>query len=226
MTAENTPIRKTSLGITRLKIKVASLAAENRIIRRTEKMCLQHTRWLNVRLQLTGAGEYTPQQVGRIMQRAMGRRLLKSRLLKTRNTYAAAQKPMSDEARHNCIANLKGWESQFDSLHAHRIALRGEARAAHLAYGFLRGVPFKAMEKYSHTKPPIDRAEYHVLKFKPDETDQRIKQRFAEWVEAASDWRRPNYPSPEQQAKNRAEWEDPATMAVTTMPPIIVDDGA
>lgn len=174
--------RKNKQRYTPLKIKVCSLAAESRIIRSTEKMCLQQTRWLNVRLRLTDGNTYTPAQIERIVRHA-----------KVRVTFAAkrAIKPMTDEARDHCIKSLNGWEGEFHSLYSHRLGIKKETRAAHLAYGFLRGTPFKAMEKYSYTAPPLERAEYHVLKFRGITSEQAVKQRFAEWVESAADWKKP-----------------------------------
>lgn len=175
-------MQKNKQHYTTLKIKVTSMAAEIRIIHRTEKMCTQQARWLNVRLRLTDGTAYGPKQIERIVSRA-----------KVRFTKAAvrAVRPMTDEARDNCIKSLTGWEGEFSSLHGHRVALRKETRAAHLAYGFLRGIPFKAMELFSHTTPPLERVEYHVLKFRGLETEQQVKQRFAEWIEGAKDWEKP-----------------------------------
>lgn len=69
-------------------------------------------------------------------------------------------------------------------LSAHRrIDVRQEARAAGLAYGFLRGRDYRRLEAKTHTKPDWARVEKLALKYGVD--DQRdLKQRFAEWKAA------------------------------------------
>lgn len=172
-------VRKNKPRYTTLKIKVVSLAAEIRLIRREEKERIDHAHFLSVRLRLTDGNVYTPAQINRIVKRAKQR------------WHVRLQNPMTDDARDNALSTLKAVEGEFSSLRGHNVALKKEARAANLAYGFLRGTPFKSMEKYSHTAPPIERTEYHVLKFRGLETEQQVKQRFAEWVETAADWKKP-----------------------------------
>lgn len=169
--------RKIKLHFTTLKIKVTSLAAEIRLIKREEFKAKDHARWLGVRIRLLDGNTYTSAQVERIVRRAKQRRW--------------SRKPLTADQIETATLYRKSFEGKFDSLRGHRLTLRGETRAASLAYGFLCGVPFKAMEKYSYTKPPLERTEYHVLKFRGLETEQVVKQRFAEWVETAADWQKP-----------------------------------
>lgn len=90
------------------------------------------------------------------------------------------------------IKKASSFRARFNDLREHRINhVRPEARAAGLAYGFLRGVPLKAMEQKSYTAPPVERVRYHVLKFSPDIQEQVILQRFAEWLDTAGEWAAP-----------------------------------
>lgn len=45
--------------------------------------------------------------------------------------------------------------------------VRPEARAAHLAYGYLRGLPFRSMEAKCHEYPRIDKVLELVLRYGP-----------------------------------------------------------
>jgi hypothetical protein len=67
------------------------------------------------------------------------------------------------------------------NLYNHRIfKVRPEARAAHLAYGFLCGTAYAEMETYSYTWPDWDRIQEMVLRH--GEEDKRVlAQKFAEW---------------------------------------------
>lgn len=176
--------RKNKQRYTTLKIKVGSLAAEIRIIKKEEQAVLARARYLDVRLRLTDGNAYSEAQVSRILRRA--------KILRRPKSCWESRAVMTDEARDSAIRAVKAFEGEYDGLRGHRLGIRSEARAAHLAYGFLRGTPFKAMEKHSYTRPPLDRCEYHVLKFSGRaETEQQLKQRFAEWVEPAADWKKP-----------------------------------
>jgi adenosylmethionine-8-amino-7-oxononanoate aminotransferase len=55
-----------------------------------------------------------------------------------------------------------------DELHFHRIsAVRGEARSAHLAYGFIRGRTYEQMEAKTHTPPYWKRVRELCRKYGP-----------------------------------------------------------
>lgn len=83
---------------TYLKIKLMSLAAEAKIIRRQEQKLVKRRR------QLRAAGRDVPNDIG-------------------------------------------GLSDVLVSMHNHRtLEVRREARSAHLAYGYLRGTPYRAME--------------------------------------------------------------------------------
>lgn len=82
-----------------------------------------------------------------------------------------------------------GETPQRIGLHQHRVVeVRGECRAAGLAYGFLRGRSYAAMEVKSHDTPPLARAKVIAEKFS-DESAQVTKQRWAEWFDAYKAYR-------------------------------------
>lgn len=71
------------------------------------------------------------------------------------------------------------------ALQQHRKTdVRQEARAAILAYGFLRGRDFRAMEAKGSKAPYWSRIEALVKKYGEDDLRERM-QRFAEWKDAA-----------------------------------------
>lgn len=70
-------------------------------------------------------------------------------------------------------------------LHEHRVnKVRKECRAASLAYGFLRGRPYKVMEAKCHEAPQWSVVERLILKY--GEGDPReLTQRLAQWKDEA-----------------------------------------
>lgn len=69
-------------------------------------------------------------------------------------------------------------------LYLHRVNdVRYEARAALLAYAFLRGRPLARVEAKSHRKAPWPRVEQLVKKYGTDDMRERM-QRFSEWKDA------------------------------------------
>ena len=73
-------------------------------------------------------------------------------------------------------------------LYLHRIlAVRPEARASHLAYGFLRGVSYRAIEKEGSRKPNWDKVKKIVERFgsktggPKSKGNMDLAQRFDEW---------------------------------------------
>lgn len=70
-------------------------------------------------------------------------------------------------------------------LYDHRTRdVRNESRSALLAYGFLRGRAYSAMEKSCHVRPDFKRIEELVKKYGTDDPRLRM-QRFAEWKDGA-----------------------------------------
>ena len=81
-------------------------------------------------------------------------------------------------------ANLNNIEKKRQGLHGHRVDLRRETRAAHLAYGFVRGRKYEEIERFAWTQPDWNRIQRLVEKY--SEVDQQIAlQRFAEWKDDA-----------------------------------------
>lgn len=78
-------------------------------------------------------------------------------------------------------------EKLLEGLHYHRVTVvRSASRCTHLAYGFLRNVPYRAMEnaKRTRSKPAWGVVEKMVKKY--GQGDQRdLMQKFSEWKDAA-----------------------------------------
>lgn len=134
----------------KVKIKVKSLAEEQRIIRREENK----EKW-NARA-------------------ARGRiRFKKAQAELARVGYIGKQE--SDVV------------TGVDSLHLHRVKnVRRELRSANLAYGFLRGIPYAAMEQFSWTQPDWNRVQRLAEKYSEDNVEKgAISQQYAEWMQSA-----------------------------------------
>ncbi len=70
-------------------------------------------------------------------------------------------------------------------LYAHRcMDVRSEARSGLLAYGFLRGRPYRKMEAVGSTTPNWKRVEALVTKYGGGDP-RDLMQKFSEWKEAA-----------------------------------------
>ena len=119
-----------------LKVKICSLAEEQRIIRRLER---------------------------RLKKRRQGRPAI------------SQEHPELDKR-----------STTFWGLRHHRLGLRSVARHSNLAYGFLRGVPYEAMEAKCWDKPDLDRVEADVVKFAaPDRDKRELMQTWAAWKAGA-----------------------------------------
>lgn len=88
-------------------------------------------------------------------------------------------------------------EKNFWSQRSHRDDLKREARVAHLAYGYMRGVPYAKMENicygplkgFGGYEPWWSKIEAMVERFSKDETNpQDMMQKFAEWMAEAKIW--------------------------------------
>ena len=88
-------------------------------------------------------------------------------------------------------------ERNFWSHRLHRQGLKTEARNTHLAYGALRGAPYRIMEVmcygplkgYGSSEPDWKSIESMVERFSKDEDDpQGTMQRFGEWLADAKIW--------------------------------------
>lgn len=70
-------------------------------------------------------------------------------------------------------------------LQSHRRGIvRTASRSTHLAYGFLRGRPYHAMERTTRTEPNWDAVQKMIEKY--GQEDRRLlAQKFADWKDAA-----------------------------------------
>ena len=88
-------------------------------------------------------------------------------------------------------------ERVFNNVHNKRtVELRKNTRHHNLAYGFLRGTPYRAMEEFCYVEPDWDWVQDIASKhyeFRPDKTEdmvsdvgaQVIAQRFSKWLHDA-----------------------------------------
>lgn len=105
-------------------------------------------------------------------------------------------KEKAERGRHRLLA-------QRDHIARHRRnEVRTESRLTHLARGFIKGLPYQAMEAIVHDgrqlKPKHwERIEAMVLRYGPyteGRYDPRgVKQRFEEWKQAADSWLNPSF---------------------------------
>lgn len=117
----------------KLKIKIKSLAAESRIIRHEER-------------KLTRSHALPHEQTILIIDPKLRPRGKVERL------------GMIPWARTHQVsaAEIEVMESQYNSLRHHRVVeVRNEARAAQLAYGYLRGKPYAKVEDPEGRRPPL-----------------------------------------------------------------------
>lgn len=136
-----------------LKVKINTLAAEARIIKREE-----HRTFTRIEYEVEGWDPVTKKATGQ---------------KKTRVKYVKRDRPLRM------------------ALRAHRIsAVRSEARASLLAYGFMRGRTLKMMEDYVHAPilqvRALDRALAIAQAFSTDKNggklDKRVvAQKFEQW---------------------------------------------
>lgn len=124
---------------------------------------------------------------------------------KIETTAAAVPQPAKIDARAKRIVYLKikikslaaestiirheekrwpGPSATRTGLHLHRVfEVRREARAALLAYGFLRGRDFRKIEAKSHQVPDWKRIEAIAAKYA--DAQSFLKENFAKWKAAA-----------------------------------------
>lgn len=68
-----------------------------------------------------------------------------------------------------------------EELHLHRVGnVREESRHSQLAYGFLRGKPYKAIENFSYEMPKWAKVEAIAQRFGVMD-ERELQQKFAEW---------------------------------------------
>lgn len=143
-----------------LKIKIKSLAAEATMIHREERR----------------------QNPGH-RARVRARRMLAGK------TKIADNELANLDARRSCAARILKIKPNMDAFwglrHHRQYDVRGECRSAHVAYGFLRGLPYKRIEAKTKTDPNWSRVEDLIKKYGDGDIRVRL-QRFAEWKEVAT----------------------------------------
>jgi hypothetical protein len=86
-------------------------------------------------------------------------------------------KSLAEEARIIRFEERKSWGQLRDQLAIHRKGVvRREARHSLLAYGYLRGRTYQAMEASRHTEPNWDSVERLIKKY------GTLKQPLKEWI--------------------------------------------
>lgn len=142
-----------------LKIKIKSLAAEATMIHREER-------------------RHNPGHRARVR----ARRLLDGK------TKLPDHELVNMDARRSRAARILKQKPNMDAFwglrHHRQYDVRGECRSAHVAYGFLNGLPYKRIEPNTKTDPNWSRVEDLIKKYGDGDIRVRL-QRFAEWKEAA-----------------------------------------
>ncbi|WP_027685072.1 hypothetical protein [Rhizobium leguminosarum] len=137
-----------------LKVKIKSLAAEAQMIRKEERKC----------------------NIGCRARVKIRRRLRKSNELTT-----AERTRMERQLSKPSETAMQA----FWGLRLHRTYdVREEARAAHVAYGFLRGRTYAQVEGAALSSPKWDRVEALVKKYGDGDLADRLK-KFSEWKDAS-----------------------------------------
>lgn len=95
-------------------------------------------------------------------------------------------------------AGLLNAVSAWNGIRSHRIfEVRREARCTNLAVGFLRGRAYRIMEAVCWKEPDWKRVAEIAEKYRPDNASQPLndprvlRQRFAEWKDAAGELKQP-----------------------------------
>lgn len=141
-------------------------------------------------------------RIAKRLERQQQDRIARTRYLREQIARGEANEiagiPHIGEALNQQIADN---EKQHREIYRERThTIRKEARAIHLAYGFARGVPFKAMEQKSWSPPEWGSIERHVRASHNESEYGTVLQQFAEWRDAAGRWEQP----PAKPAKYRA----------------------
>lgn len=110
-------------------------------------------------------------------------RIIRAQELRLAKRRAKAKARLAAEFKGDKIDALRS------SLHLHRVhEVRKESRATHLARGFLKGKAYYTMEQSAWTWPPMARVKELIEKYAPGDTElQVIRQRYAEWFDAAKE---------------------------------------
>ncbi len=83
----------------------------------------------------------------------------------------------------------------FNGIQDHRRKeIRIEARHTYLAYGFLKGNPYRSIERHSYTQPNWDKVEDMIKRF-GEGREQDLMQKFSEWKSEAEQLVDPRSPA-------------------------------
>lgn len=99
-------------------------------------------------------------------------------------------KTLMDEAHHirKEMTKFMGCTSTYRKLHLHRVTeVRKEARATLIAYGFLNGLPYSAIEHASYEEPNWSRVRKMIVKYgEAGEAEERLVS-FESWRKTTQD---------------------------------------
>lgn len=112
-----------------------------------------------------------------------------TRLIRRKERAKAKELKRAKTSASRLDAELTLWGLQHHRIHV----VRPETRATHLALGFLRGKPYRAIEWFAYTEPNWERVRELVLKY-GDGDPRELSQKFAQWEDEAKDWYRPPAP--------------------------------
>jgi hypothetical protein len=147
-------------------------------------------------------------------------------LLRIKNDCLAFQSRLMRREENKALYHARRGDGDAETFrelihNARTDRLRKQARSSHLAYGFLKGIPYPIMEQSCHERPDFPDIEAIALRY--SSFDPRItKQQFAQWEDEARDWLRANppmsiVPKPKPQPKAR-----PAMISVRLIGPFPV----
>lgn len=166
-----------------LKVKIKTLAAESRFIRREERASLESARVSAIRAQLAVAALSNAQteRIVRNALRKLGMRYMIDPSSSSSRLYGYESTPALDAALGDLPLERLTTHAEYHDLRRHRVDwLREEARASLLAYACLRGRRYEQVERPSMgNAPPLDAAERMAKRFGADPAEA------AEWFARA-----------------------------------------
>lgn len=185
------------MAIPILKAGLRATVDEIAYVKEAERKAAMEASVMRLKLSLMDA-KYSDPQIKRIMKRAKA------------NLFGFGETKERRHARPDPEWIAQAEERRWGLNHRRRVELRRKARWQNLAYGFLRGVPYKAMERIAYEPPPWhlsvrrlnrfnkgylelrDHVLDLVIRSSGDIPEQTIRQRYAEWLDGAGKWRHPD----------------------------------
>lgn len=159
----------------RLKTKIKSLAAESRIVRLQEHKALFRLRWLTSEAK-------TPAW----FVKRHGAEDPKPKMSKKQKAKCKALQKWIDENRTEADSEAqKAYDAYWGLTDYRKNQIRKESRAANLAYAFVRGVPYFAVEPSGcYLAPDWERVENIAWRF-TDLGSNAFRAEFDEWMKKA-----------------------------------------